>query len=515
MKGKLINSGFLLAMITLLTAASSCSKWLSDKDVDPSNFSPDTYYQSEDQALSALAAVYAQTRFINGGAGIFANNFSMLEMVTGTARTETGQNADLNNILGLSYNGDNVFVNNWWNGPYSLIAQANLVITKVPNVPGMDDATKARFVGEASFLRAWAYFYLVRLFGDVPLILEPVDGNSENLYPSRTPLAEVYNTIVSDLTTAEGAGLSWSDQSGRVSLGAVKSLFAEVYITMAGAPMNGGAEYYTKAAQKAKEVIDSKAFKLFPSYGDLHDGDKENMDEHIFQIQYLGGVSDNPNQGILLPNFKEVSAYGTEIGSTVPNIAFYNSFEAGDRRKTDRQGFFYTSYYEGGSGSLKQLGAPYIFKFFDVQANGTSGVPGSAVSSLNWPNIRYAQVLLTYAEAQNQADGAPNQLAWNGLNAIRNRANLTTPAVGTFSKQSFDDAVLRERWHELCYEQITWFDMVRRKKVYTFPGNSFDNFVGHKLAEGGAVLAEKHLLFPLPVSERQNNPNLKPDNPGY
>src|SRR5690606_18176614 len=113
---------------------------------------------------------------------------------------------DLNNILGLSYNGDNVFVNNWWNGLYSLIAQANLVITKVPNVPGMEDPAKDRFIGEASFLRAWAYFYLVRLYGDVPLILEPVDGTSENLYPSRTPTAEVYNSIVADLSKAETAG---------------------------------------------------------------------------------------------------------------------------------------------------------------------------------------------------------------------------------------------------------------------------------------------------------------------
>lgn len=498
-----------------LIGNSGCTKWLVDKDVDPSNYSPDTYYKSADQALSALAAVYAQTRFIYGGAGIFASNFSMLEMVTGTARTETGQNADLNNILGLSYNGDNVFVNNWWNGPYSLIAQANLVLQKVPGVPAMDEAVKKKYLGEASFLRAWAYFYLVRLYGDVPLITEPVDGTSPQLYPSRTPVAAVYDAIVADLISAEASGLDMADQTGHASMGAVKSLLAEVYLTMAGAPLNKGVEYYQKAAAKAKEVIDSKSFKLFSNYNDLHSLSTENKDEHIFEIQFLGGVANNDIQGILLPNFKDVSAYGTEIGSTVPSVAFYNTYEAGDLRKVDRQGFFYTSYYTGGDGALKDLGAPYIYKFFDVVANGTSGTAGTAVSGLNMPNIRYAQVLLTYAEAQNQADGTPNQQALDGLTAIRTRAGLTTAALGSFSKQSFDDAVLKERWHEMCYEGVTWFDMLRRRKAYNFATKGFDNFVGYKLVESGAVLGDKNLLFPLPTSEMQNNPNLKPNNPGY
>ena len=102
-------SKLLLGAMIILTAA-GCKKWLSNHDVDPSNLSPQSYYTLPAHAEAAIAAAYAQTRFINGGAGIFANNFSMLEMVTGTAKTETGQNTDLNNLIGLSYNGDNVFV---------------------------------------------------------------------------------------------------------------------------------------------------------------------------------------------------------------------------------------------------------------------------------------------------------------------------------------------------------------------------------------------------------------------
>ncbi len=504
-----------LLLCTVALQMAGCSKWLSDEDVDPSNLSPDAYYTLPAHADAAIAAAYAQTRFINGGAGIFANNFSMVEMVTGTAKTETGQNTDLNNLIGLSYNGDNVFVNNWWNGAYSVIAQANLVLDKVPGINPMDEAQKKKVLGEAQFLRAWAYFYLVRLYGDVPLLTKPVvSGNSPDLTPSRTSAETVYKQIVDDLVAAEASGLSWTDATGRASLGAVKSLLAEVYLTMAGQPLNKGAAYYKLAADKAAEVIASNSFSLFSNYMDLHTVAQENKGEHIFQIQYLNGVADNPNQGILLPNFKGVSAYGTEIGSTVPTLQFYNSFEPGDKRTVDREGFFYTSYYDEGNGPLKNLSAPYIFKHFDVIANGTAGTKGTAVSGLNWMNIRYAQVLLTYAEAQNEVSG-PTQQAWNALKAIRDRAGLTTAALGTFTKDSFREAVWRERWHELCYEQITWFDMVRTRKVFNETTKGFDNFVGHKFPDNGATLQEKHLLFPLPTAEMQNNPNLKPQNPGY
>lgn len=511
---KSINTNFskLLLGALLLLSITSCQKWLSDHDVDPSNLSPATYYTIPAHAEAAIAAAYAQTRFVNGGAGIFANNFSLLEMLTGTAKTETGQNTDLNNLIGLSYNGDNVFVNNWWNGAYSVIAQTNLVTDRVPAITPMDAAQKKRILGEAQFLRAWSYFYLVRLYGDVPLITTSVDAASPLLYAKRSSKDSVYQQIVTDLTTAEASGMAWAETGGRVSMGAVKSLLAEVYLTMAGQPLNKGAAYYKLAADKAYEVIASGKFGLFSTFADLHSLVTENRLEHIFEIQYLSGVADNPNQGILLPNFKGVSAYGTEIGSTVPTLQFYKSYEAGDLRAVDRQGFFYTSYYDEGSGPLKDLSAPYIYKFFDVVANGTFGVKGTATSSLNWPIIRYAQVLLTYAEAQNEV-GGPTQAAQDALNSVRFRAQLFRSPAN--NQATFREAVWRERAHELCYEGITWFDMIRTRKVYNELNNGFDNFVGHKFPDSGSVLAEKNLLLPLPTQEMQNNPSLRPNNPGY
>jgi hypothetical protein len=488
-----------------LIAGSGCKKFLEERD--PSNLTPEAFYTIPEHAEAAIAAAYANTRFMGNGAGIFVNNFQMLEALTGTAKQETGQNSDLNNLSGLGYNSDNLMVRNWWNGLYSVIAQTNLVLDKVPGITPMDEAQKKRILGEAQFLRAWSYFYLVRLYGDVPLIVKPVNAESPELLPVKSPMDAVYKQILDDLTAAETSGLPWTDATGRVSLGAIKTLLSKVHLTMAGFPMNKGAASYQLAATKANEVITSNSYTLFANYNDLHNIATENRGEHIFQIQYLASVAGNPNQGVLLPNFKGVSAYGTEIGSTVPTNQFYQSFEPGDLRKVDRQGFFYTSYYTEGSGPLKDLSAPYIFKHFDEIAHGTLGKAGTTMSDLNWMNMRYAEVLLTYAEAQNEV-GGPTQAAWNALNAIRTRARLTTPALGTFTQATFRQAVWRERWHELCYEGITWFDMVRLRKVYNEATNGFNDFVGHKFADNGAVLQAKHLFLPLPTNELRNNPNL-------
>ena len=188
-----------------LVSGSGCKKFLEEHD--PSNLTTDNYYTIPDHAEAAIAAAYSNTRFIGGAAGIFAQNFQMLDAVTGTAKTETGQNTDLNNLLGLSYNADNVFIRNWWNGLYGVIAQTNLVLEKVPGINPMDVSQKSKILGEAKFLRAWSYFYLVRLFGDVPLITKPVTTGSPDFLPSRTGKEQVYTQIVTDLTEAETAAI--------------------------------------------------------------------------------------------------------------------------------------------------------------------------------------------------------------------------------------------------------------------------------------------------------------------
>lgn len=503
--------------LALLIFNTGCSDFLSEED--PSNLTPDSFYTIPDHAEAALASVYADMRFYGQDGGIFSSTWQLLEAPTGTSTTETAQNSDLNNLYGLIYDGRTQHVINWWNGLYKVIAQANMVLDKVPAISPMDENQKKKILGEARFLRAWAYFYAVRLWGNIPLITAPQTATSEDFRPSPVPQEQVYELILEDLLAAESAGLSWTDQSGRVSLAAVKSQLAKVYLTMAGYPLNRGNQYYQLAANKAQEVIDyangnPSSIGLFPTYGDLHDETNGNRLEHIFMIQYNVIVAGNPMNN-MFPNFKPVTFQGPSgTGSTVPTVEFYNSYEPGDKRTVNQEGFFYTSYYTNGSGEPFDLGAPYIFKHFNKAALGTYGVPGNRANNLNVPLIRFADVLLMYAEAQNEL-GGPNALAHESLKRIRDRAGLSTPGLGEFTIDTFREAVWRERWHELCYEQITWFDMLRLRKVYNEITNGFDDFVGHVNLSSNQALREMHLLMPYPLPEMQNNPNLIPQNPGY
>ena len=509
------TSKLLLGFLVLATLG--CKKFLEEKD--PSNLTPDSFYTIPDHAEAAIAAVYADTRFYGNGAGIFSSNWQLTEAITGTSTTETAQNSDLNNLYSLVFDGNTAHIINWWNGLFKVIAQANLVLDKVPAITPMDDAQKTRILGEAKFLRAWAYFNAVRLWGDIPLITKPQNVTSPDFKPARAPQEEIYKLIVEDLTAAESAGLAWTNTSGRVSVAAIKSQLARVYLTMAGQPLNKGAAYYKLAADKAFEVITYSQshpldLNLFPTYGEIHQVANNNKLEHIFELQYVSDVAGNPMEN-MFPNFKAVSAYGANgTGSTVPTSSFYKSYETGDLRAKDQQGYFYTSYYLNGNGAAFDLGAPYIFKHFNVTAFGGPGIKGTKQNSLNVPMIRYAEVLLMYAEAQNEV-GGPTQNAYDAFKRIRDRAQLVTPALGTYSQSTFREAVWRERWHELCYESVTWFDMVRLRKVYNETTNGFDNFVGHVNLSSNQALQEKHLLMPLGVQEMQNNPNLKPQNPGY
>ncbi|MGY0036223.1 hypothetical protein [Pedobacter sp. NJ-S-72] len=152
------------------------------------------------------------------------------------------------------------------------------------------------------------------MFGNIPLITEPVDLKSEQLRPKQAAPEDVYKLIVEDLKTAEEAGLPWVDPTGKASLGAVKSLLAKVYLTMAGYPLQKGAEYFGLAAKKAEEVIDSKQFRLFDSYSDLHNPAKKNMDENIFMIQYKTQIIPANWQELIIPYNKNISAYSSETG---------------------------------------------------------------------------------------------------------------------------------------------------------------------------------------------------------
>lgn len=508
------NTNRILLIVALLPVA-ACSDFLEGDN--PSALDLETFYTTSAHAEQALIGVYADTRFMSESAGSISINYFMLDAVTGTTNTQNGQNLDQNNLLGLSYDANTVHILNWWTGLYRTIMDANIVIEKVPPITPMDPALKNRILGEARFLRAWAYFYAVRMWGDIPMPLQTTD----DVYLERTSQETVYNQIVEDLKVAEESGLPWMDATGRVSTAAAKALLAKVYLTMAGNPLNKGTSHYQLASDKAKEVIDYAnanplQINLFSTYGEIHHVDQENKLEHLFEIQYHAVVTQNDQlTSLLLPVGKPIALINPG-GGEVPTLSFYNSFEPGDLRTRNREGYFYTSYFRNGSiaNDTIQLDAPFIFKHFDIVAVGSPNIAGTRTCNLNIPQIRYAEVLLIYAEAQNEVSG-PTQAAYDAFKRIRDRALLTTQELGVYTKETFREAVWKERWHELCFENITWFDMVRLKKVLNEQTKGFDNFEGHVNLNTSATLQARHLLFPLPGSEILNNPSLRPQNPGY
>lgn len=497
----LYNKSLLTVLVFALFGLNSCKDFLEEDN--ESNFTQDNYFKTPEHAEAILNTMYAGLRFVSDGAGTYGESpFMMLEFPTGTANTEVGQSLYNRNYRNLTANADDNYVNVWWTQSFQSIANANLAIARIPEID-MNEADKQRYIGEAKFMRAFHYFNLVRIFGEVPLLLEPVDANSELLYPQRSPVADVYAAIVKDLAEAEDAGLPLSDDTGRVAEGAVKSLLASVYLTMAGYPLQAGDEYYTMAAEKAKEVMDSGAYALFDDYDLLHDRDVKNTGEFIFQNNYSKGASiTNPVTQFLLPRALGISQFSDEIGSIYPTREFIDAQEDGDKR-LEEQEFYYTQYPSiDDPNTLVEFSGAYIYKFFDEDA-----VLISAQSDINWTFLRYAEVLLTYAEAGLEAYGATPEVL-DAVNAIRKRADLA-PYTSSITAQN----IWKERFSELSFENKYWFDMARRRQVLNTETGNWENFVGHQFTYG-PTLTEKYLLFPVPQREIDNNTILS-QNPGW
>ncbi|MBB5620794.1 hypothetical protein HDE69_001847 [Pedobacter cryoconitis] len=487
----------LLALIAGTLGFTGCKKFLDESD--PSNFTVENYFTKPEHARSSVNAIYASLREpMSSGFG--GGAWTMTEFATGQAATDLGQAVDSYFVKDLQNTADNSYGLNYWQNYYKGIGNANLSIAKIPGIT-MDAAEMKRLLGEAHFLRAWYYFNLVQLFGNIPLITEPVDLKSEQLRPKQAAPADVYKLITDDLITAEASGLPWVDVTGKVSLGAVKSLLAKVYLTMAGYPLQKGNEYFNLAAKKAEEVIDSKQFKLFSNYGDLHNPAKKNVEENIFMIQYKTQIIPANWQELIIPYNKNISAYSSETGGIYATADFVKSYDPSDLRAKEGQFFFTKFTNQDNRNQEVALGGYFLYKLFDVVAQTTT-----ANSDLNWSLIRYADVLLTYAEASNEVSG-PGAKAYEAINLIRKRAQL--PELSGLSASQFQEATWRERWYELCFENITWFDMVRLHKAFNLTTKGFDNYVGHKFTYG-PVLTDRELLFPIPSRELRNNTNLIP-----
>ncbi|WP_144281031.1 RagB/SusD family nutrient uptake outer membrane protein [Chryseobacterium echinoideorum] len=486
-----------IAIFALLTLTLvNCSDDFLDK-VQPDTINTGNYPQTAEELVTVVNGAYQplqRPKLYNmrmWTSDIFAGN-SIVGAGGGDDGIETTQ---LANFVAST---DNPGVLDLWRGPWPGILSSNIIIKIAPTLNISEDI-KNRSLGEAYFLRAHYYFILARFFGDVPLITEPQNAEGD-LYPARSPKSEVYNLIISDLEKAIAMLPLKSEYSnadkGRASKGAAMGALAKVYLTLGN--WQKTVDYTTQ--------LETMGYTLNSDYSDNFNVNTENSIESLFEVQYAsnGGYDfwGDQNQASWASTFmgpRGSNFVGGGWGWNQPTQEFVNSYEAGDIRKA--KSIFYTGcpQYDG-----KDYSATYSLTGFNVRkfVVPLSAFPSYDNSPLNFPVMRYSEVLLMKAEALNEL-GQTTQ-AEAPLNLVRARAGLSP--VSGLNQTAFREKVLHERRMELAFEGQRWFDLIRVNN-----GQYGLNFL-HSIGKTNATT--KHLLLPVPQIERDRNPNLT-QNPGY
>jgi len=470
--------------------ASSCKKFLTEK---PQTFlTPDNFYQTAADATAALNGVFsglqAQAYYGRTVWIITENSADLLYPPSG--------NSDRVSLYQNNYTSTNGEIANWWNSSYKMIKNANDVILHVPGIK-MDTTARNNIVGNARFLRGMAYFDLVRSFGDVPLITAPIVGSADtNLYPHRTPSANVYQQIISDLQYAEANCLAenkiGTGNKGYVSSGAASAMLARVYLTRASTTFADPNDNQNALAE-CNKVLALPYYNLLPNYQDIFDCAKKYGPEHIFCVQFALP----PSTGNITLRMFTPTALGGSASFFCQNSFFNNGYTTADsiRRKWNIANKALSIV----TGTVVNT-TPFFYKYRD-----SLWTPQSNNSRVNWIVLRLADVYMMQSEAMNNIDPA-NPAKFDGLNKVRGRAGLTDPAqqlnmTNTPTSDAFVDSLVADRARELCVEGERRFDLIRLGRFK------------QRMSTLGITIDDNHLVLAIPQSEIQVNKHLT-QNPG-
>lgn len=496
---KLIKYIFIAFATAILPACSDFLEKVPQDSINTSNF-----FKTEADAIAAVNGAYQPLQWPKlynmrmWTTDIMAGN-SIVGAGGGTDGVETQDQANFVTST------DNQGVLDMWRGPWPGILRCNIVLEKVPDMT-ISDAVKNRVLGEAYFLRAHYYFILVQFFGDVPLVLKPVEPG-DNLRPTRTAKAEVYRQIEADLATAanllpEREQYS-GDNIGRASKGTAIGMLAKVELTL------GNYQRVVNLCDSVKLL----GYALNASYADNFNPATENSVESLFEVQYVGGAGkdfwSNENQSSWLSAFtgpRGSNMVAGGFGWNQPTEEFVSAYESGDLRKNVTVFYQGCPTFDGKTYQKSYSTTGYNLRKFLVPLSVSATFDNSP---LNFPVLRYADVLLMKAEALNELGQTvqaqllatdPNAT----LNKVRVRAGLLS--VTGLNQADLREKILHERRMELAFEGQRWFDLVR------IQGGQYGiNFL-HSI--GKTNMTTKHLLFPVPQKERDANPNLT-QNEGY
>lgn len=477
----------LIAIALLGFSFSSCSDFLEQNP--QTDLSENDFYKTADDILSAVNGAYSSLQ----EGDIYGNWYVFGEIPSDNTRNQLSGSVTTQNEFDQFYiDTQNSMIANFWKAAYKVINRTNTILGRIDGIE-INTELANRYKLECKFIRALMYFNLVRVYGDVPLVLKEI-SISESYDILREPKENVYNQIIADLKEAQDLPVSYSTaEDGRATQGAAKALLANVYMTL---------HKYAEAETILAEIINSGRYSLLENTpGSLNiDGYKNvfspvnhNSKEGIFEIQFLkGGYGEGSNYA---NNFApensgtNVVAVGGTGGNNIPEMNIYNAYEEGDLRRDFSMSL---GYYDNRKNN-EWVESRYVCKFMDVPYQNND-------ASNNYPVIRYADVILMYAEALNQ--NGKTAEACKYLNMTRRRGfgyqtTETSPVdLQTTDKAQFALMVEQERRVELAFENHRWFDLIRTGRAVEV------------MRSKGFSLNETNLICPIPQKQIDVNPKL-------
>ena len=479
-----------ILFLALLFSFGACDvlDQVPESDLDDSNF-----WQNQEDAQSALTGVY------NSLQGIVKNS-AFTDFVDFRADVVV-----VPSEYGWSVSNDETIRNNQisptdrvataWASYYLAIGRVNNVISHVKKMEISDEAEKNRILGESYFLRGLFYFYLVRDWGDNPIITEPYVKIDETALVKRNPEKEVYTQIITDLNEAisllpEPAAISKTEHI-RATKYAAKSLLCNVYLERAYKSYAEQTDL-DMAAKEALDVIQCKKYQLVNGVDYEKIFSQKYSSESIFEVDFDYTVNaTNSFVNTFYPRaFTKVKAYGGG-GLRIPSKRITEEYESGDLRASAN---FQIVPLGGGYFDEEFEGMPYANKYPGTIV--TEGVQRQSDS--NFIIYRLSDVMLMRAEALVKS-GKDIPEAISLLNTVRNRAGLPNTTV---SNNDLFKAIQKERLYELCYEGKRWYDLVRTGLLL-------------EMRPEFAQMNPDRIYYPIPQDEIDRNPNLLPQNPTY
>lgn len=496
---------FFPVTILCLIALASCKK--SFLDVKPtSSITSGSFYLSQQDIQQAVNGVYAGLRDWPVGVYWYLSEVRSKNYYV----TFDGAQRDWYDFSNFSDNSSDQTLHDTWQSLYRMINRANQVLEKIDNVAFNSSSLKTQYKAEVRFLRAFAYFQLVRLWNKVPLV-DHVITPSEAVKIKQASPDDIYKFISSELNSVKDSlppKYTAGSDIGRATQWAVKGILGKVYLTMAGYPLNKTG-MLDSARIVLKDIIDHEnqypQLSVTQNYASLFGYKNDNL-HNIFEVQYVsGGLGEGstfPSQNIP-PGLSNslVSVRSLLFTSSVQVSAdLINSYE----NKDVRFGVAIDTAYPTNDNPPQTGHTPFFKKFVDF---GLTTLTNYDDWPENFPLLRYEDVKLMYAEVLNDQAGTPPAEAIAILNAIRKRSGLNP--VTPLTHDDFALALETERRHEFTDEGQYWFDLVRTKRAIPVMNSWFQATGQNK------TIDEHNLFYPIPQTEIDIYPGLYQQNPGY